>query len=286
MAWIESHQNLGDHPKTLRAATMLRVSPAEMVGHLHFLWWWALDYAQTGDISALTAAEIASAARWTRGNTHQKRDPELFVDALLTCGPNGFLDRVDGRLQIHDWMEYAGKLIERRRKDAARKRGTPADIHGKSSGTPPQPALEGARTQQNQPTNPTEPLAGEDDLPTPVREMRDHIISKLPLKYAYDPELIDEARLFAVDYAGKWAELSAAYEQVKRQPDGKTIGFPGSLRKFMPPIEPVATGPKPYEMPEPWRDHVELSPEEQERHAEETRASLVEYKARKAASRE
>ena len=118
-----------------------------------------------------------------------------------------------------------------------------------------------------------------------VREMRDHVLSKLPLKFARDPEVVDEAQLFAEDYAGMWRELNEAHAQVKRQQNGKTVPFPGSLRKFMPSVvgAMVEQEPKPFELPEPWRDHVVLSPEEQAKQAEDARTSLAERQARQAA---
>ncbi len=51
MAWIESHQALGQHPKTIRLAAILgRAQMPTVVGHLHYLWWWAFDYARDGRI--------------------------------------------------------------------------------------------------------------------------------------------------------------------------------------------------------------------------------------------
>jgi len=139
MAWIESHQELGRHPKTARLARLLGVSLPQVIGHLHLLWWWALDFALDGDLTGLDAIDIAEAARWDG-------DPQLFLDALLTCGRNGepgFLERTeDGRLLIHDWWDYAGKLVERRQTDAERKRrarmstGRPPDIQRTSAGRP------------------------------------------------------------------------------------------------------------------------------------------------------
>lgn len=145
MSWIESHQSLGDHPKTIRAAGLLKIDPAQMVGHLHYLWWWALDYAPDGDLSGFTAAEIAHACRW-------RKNADAFLEALLTCGRSGFIERVEGSLQIHDWEMYAGKLLDKRRKDAARKRGQRADIQRTSSGHPQQAAQDGARTARALPT--------------------------------------------------------------------------------------------------------------------------------------
>jgi len=111
MAWIESHDNLKDHPKTRRAARLLGVSVPTIIGHLHLLWHWCLSYAEDGDLSAYDAADIAEAAMWSG-------DPDQFVEALLNCGPagkKGFLERDDqGRLLVHDWMDYAGELIMKR----------------------------------------------------------------------------------------------------------------------------------------------------------------------------
>lgn len=109
MAWIESHQALGGHLKTRRLARALKVHRAQAIGHLHFLWWWALDNAPDGDLSALTPAEISEVAEWPGSD-------ESFVEALKS---SKFMD-ADGVL--HDWHEYGGKLIEHRQRDAERKK--------------------------------------------------------------------------------------------------------------------------------------------------------------------
>ena len=109
MAWIESHQTLGSHPKLLRLSRMLSVSDVQAVGHLHYLWWWCLDYAQGGDVSRYEAPELATAAHWDG-------DPAEFVAALERAG---FLDKAG---TLHDWYDYAGKLIERREKNRERMR--------------------------------------------------------------------------------------------------------------------------------------------------------------------
>lgn len=112
--WIESHQELGSHPKTQKLARILGLSKPTVVGHLQYLWWWATDYAQEGDLSRFDPLDIAIGAEW-EGN------PDLFLDALIRAG---FVDRGEdgGGLAIHDWQDYAGKLIERRAKNAERMR--------------------------------------------------------------------------------------------------------------------------------------------------------------------
>lgn len=113
---------------------MLGVSTATVIGHLHYLWWWALDYAPDGDLSQVDLDDILLAARWEGGTE--------FIDALINCGPRskpGFLERPNGGqmaltesagesdaagLVLHDWSEYGGRLGEiTRQRSAAGKKG-------------------------------------------------------------------------------------------------------------------------------------------------------------------
>ena len=107
MPWIESHQELRNHPKTKRLARELRISVAAAIGHLHCLWWWATDYAPDGDLTEYEDWEIADAALYEGKNT------EKFKDALIFAG---FLDNINGRLLLHDWNDYAGKNLQQRQK--------------------------------------------------------------------------------------------------------------------------------------------------------------------------
>ena len=97
---------------------MLSVRRSELVGCLHFLWWWALEYAPDGDVEDFEPEDLADAADWPG-------DAAQFVDALLNCGPKdgpGFLARLDGRLVIHDWEANQGSQFRARIHAAARKR--------------------------------------------------------------------------------------------------------------------------------------------------------------------
>lgn len=111
--WIKSYQDLGRHPKTSRLARTLGISRPAAIGHLHLLWWWALDYAKDGDLGTYDAGEVADACLWDQ-------DAEAFVEALVTAG---WLDADPSgeRWRIHSWEEHGGKLqAERvRNNDAA-----------------------------------------------------------------------------------------------------------------------------------------------------------------------
>lgn len=111
MAWIKSEQALASHPKVHLLAKDLGINVPQAVGHLHLLWWWALDYADDGNLTRYRDF-IPSASQWTG-------DEELFIESLIK---HGWLDKKDSELFIHDWLDYTGALIETREKDAERKR--------------------------------------------------------------------------------------------------------------------------------------------------------------------
>lgn len=99
MAWIESHQELLDHPKTLRLSNMLKIKPSQTIGHLMCLWWWSLKYAEDGVLARFKNDDLSLAARFD-GN------PDDFVNALVD---SKFLD--DSPLRVHDWVRYAGTWL-------------------------------------------------------------------------------------------------------------------------------------------------------------------------------
>ncbi|MGM9590203.1 MAG: hypothetical protein ACI3V0_08545 [Faecousia sp.] len=110
--WIESHQQLANHPKLKRLARLLGVSKQAAIGYLHLLWWWALDYAPQGQIiPPFDTEDVADAVEFDG-------EPCEIVNALVD---SGFLDRNDETLTIHDWYDYAGKLLDKRESDRARK---------------------------------------------------------------------------------------------------------------------------------------------------------------------
>lgn len=126
------------------------------MGHLHGLWFWALDFAQDGDIGRYDPEEIADAVLWD-GNA------QGFMDALVS---SDFADKTSDGIKIHDWNEYAGKLLERRAADRLRKRGS-AKTSTSSTGTPTEAERNDAEISQlpslPYPTvpNSTEPSKGQ-----------------------------------------------------------------------------------------------------------------------------
>jgi hypothetical protein len=153
MAWIESHQEIARHPKTRRLARQLEVSIPSVIGHLHLLWWWALDYADDGDLGRYTDDDIADGMLY-------EGDAAWLVESLTDAG---FLD-ADRR--IHDWDDFAGRLVQRRKANAERMRESRA-THVQRTCNARAGATEQNRTKQNRTKTltPPTPLVTEPDDP-------------------------------------------------------------------------------------------------------------------------
>lgn len=110
MAWIESHQDLRNHPKLIEFAKRLNLNKAQAIGHLKLLWWWCIDYALDGRLDRFSPAQISAGAEFSE-------NPGEFIQALAE---SGFIDR--DPLRIHDWMDFCGDLIKKRLDYRKRKR--------------------------------------------------------------------------------------------------------------------------------------------------------------------
>lgn len=124
MAWIEAHQTLQRHPKTVTAARLAGITRQELIGFLLCLWWWAIDYAEDGDLSDYDPADIEEAVEW-RG------EPGRLWQALRAAK---FIDPDPGPPLLHDWEEYTGRLLDKRhqarqraQESRQRTRSAPAD---------------------------------------------------------------------------------------------------------------------------------------------------------------
>lgn len=125
MAWIQVHQTLKDHRKIYAAADALDVEPAHALGLIVSFWLWALDNAPSGSLDGISNRMIARAAQWT-GSANE------FVEALKNAD---LLDETaDGGLELHDWQEYTGSLIEKRESEKIRSRNRRAAAKEKATG--------------------------------------------------------------------------------------------------------------------------------------------------------
>lgn len=127
----------------IRLASKLRIHKAQAIGHLHYLWWWALDFAPSGNLSAFASAEISAGAEWPG-------DPGPFYDALR----DGWIEKDK---TIHDWHHYAGRLLEQREKAKIRQqkyRERNNNVTQTFASTVPNP------TNQTKPDTPPPPKGG------------------------------------------------------------------------------------------------------------------------------
>jgi len=98
MAWIESHQSLEEHPKLVRICALTNWNQDEAIGKLMRLWWWALQYAEDGDLSRFSPDQYLS-----------RLDKNIPPDTLLEHLKAAYLITKNGL--IHDWVDYAGKYL-------------------------------------------------------------------------------------------------------------------------------------------------------------------------------
>lgn len=162
MAWIESHQTLREHPKTIALMEALKLDKPRVIGHLHLLWWWCVDYAQDGRFKAEEIRKISRAAGYMG-------DARRFVDALLSAG---FLDQDGDHVTVHDWdhFQYHYRLMvdrnDRKRVGAReRQRKKRAKNARHASVTESSPHTVQYQTNSTVPNQPNQTIT-----PDPVRE--------------------------------------------------------------------------------------------------------------------
>lgn len=111
--WFEAHDSLPRHPKTLKLARLLSLNQLEAVGLLWLLFDWGLIAAKkNGDLPGMEAQDIAMAL----GFPDKKADK--LSEALVEAG---YLEMHGDTYAIHDWYDYAGKLMDKRESDRKRK---------------------------------------------------------------------------------------------------------------------------------------------------------------------
>lgn len=143
--WIKSYQATDRDPQTRKFCRLTGMDTPAAVGTLHILWWWALDWAEDGDISKYDPADIADAV-------HFQGEPALLFSALLE---SGYVAKTMEGYEIVEWYEIGGQIIEGRKKAATKKADqraraaakkaaaeqaaadVPGDIPGTSSNSPP-----------------------------------------------------------------------------------------------------------------------------------------------------
>jgi hypothetical protein len=112
MAWMPVDQFLPSHPKTARLARELGWTPRYACGFLLELWGWAINHQPDGYIERADRAALAQGVRMSREELAKVTRALREVGWVDTAGPE------QGRL--HEWEEWGGKIVERRKADRVR----------------------------------------------------------------------------------------------------------------------------------------------------------------------
>jgi hypothetical protein len=219
MAWVEVHQSLRDHRKVLTIADELALPEPHVAGHLVFLWLWALDNAPDGSLPA-SARLIERASGWNG-------EPGAFMQALIAAG---LLEHDGDNLRIHDWDDYAGKLIDQRHANADRQRRHRERVKAVMSDLPTA-HITGTSPLRNPATvpNPTVPNPTQPDHTEPNHERRPVAAAPVAAAAAPQPEppipveAIQQPRTVAVPKPNRYGQVLDALKE-------RGINYPGGRR--------------------------------------------------------
>ena len=133
--WIEVHDTLPDHPKVLLVADALKVPDAQVIGCLVCVWAWALTKRDDGLLGRQDTRAVERAARWPG-------KPGRLFAALLEAG---WIDETEDGYCLHNWEQYAGKLLASKAASAQRAEKSRAR-RAESAGTVREPCANRAGT--------------------------------------------------------------------------------------------------------------------------------------------
>lgn len=99
-----AHLSAFRHVKLKRLCSYLELSAPHALGHMEFLWAYVADCHFDGDISSLTDDDIELAAEWTGPKG-------VFISGAIKAG---FIDRDETGTRIHDWEDWAPRMVKLR----------------------------------------------------------------------------------------------------------------------------------------------------------------------------
>lgn len=127
MAWIESHQELERHPKTLDLINLMGWDLDTTIGKLHRFWWWCVDYAEDGDLRKHNDNRLSAAVGVLPS------DSKRFIEAMVQ---SGWIDR-EPYFRVHEWWEYIGEFLKAKYKNYPEKWQCVRDLYSEENKTPP-----------------------------------------------------------------------------------------------------------------------------------------------------
>jgi hypothetical protein len=140
--WLKVELALVGHRKTKALARLWRCHPYMITGFMVSLWGYCLEFQSDGRLSDIPTEDLDELAAACIANVIG--NVPSVVDSLVAVG---FADEDS---TLHDWQDYAGSLVTKRKKDRDRKRsvrgtkrGQVADISRTSA-----PRAEQSRVEQ------------------------------------------------------------------------------------------------------------------------------------------
>lgn len=117
--YVPVHAGLFTHRKLRRLATRLSIAEVHAVGHLVALWTTALQQTTDGVLRRWDEVDVAAAARWA-GRPADLLEA-LVAEEWLDRAAQDDGDYAAGTLIVRGWEDYAGKGMQYREKEKARK---------------------------------------------------------------------------------------------------------------------------------------------------------------------
>ena len=127
MPWIESHQELERHPKTLDLMNQMGWDVDTTIGKLHRFWWWCVDYAEDGDLRKHNDNRLSAAVGVLPSASKQ------FMAAMVQ---SGWIDR-EPYFRVHDWWHYFGEFLKAKYKNYPERWQLVRDLYSEENKTPP-----------------------------------------------------------------------------------------------------------------------------------------------------
>lgn len=231
MGGIISDSSLSSNPKFFNLVSLLKVGKIDAFWNLHHMWYWCSDHYPDGVMKNVSDVAIACSAQWPG-------DSKVFVDALVS---SGFLDRKDGALIVHDWIQWRPEYVRSRDRRSTAKRprfdrvSTAKEKREGPSSLPPNPPIPSSQEKKEGPVSSASLLKSK-KLPTPFwRVLVDHIKRKWEFKKRpngkFNPNAVDFKLLQGKARVYDAFELMALYDEFMAADDpfyfkkGHSIGM-------------------------------------------------------------
>ena len=170
MPWIESHQELERHPKTLDLMNLMGWDIDITIGKLHRFWWWCVDYAEDGDLRKHNDNRLSAAVGVL---------PSASKQFMLAMVQSGWIDR-EPYFRVHDWWHYFGEFLKAKYKNYPERWQAVRDLYSEENKTPPKTPPKPVLPNLTKPNQTNKAKAGEKQ-PVPV----ENLILKNLLKEVY-----------------------------------------------------------------------------------------------------